>query len=138
MVPSVLCITERCSALSASTYKAEKKHRFTRTGFPSIIYSEFSNEKSYRILKGLGQGIISHTLSVLDLSSFPQWRDVRAILLIMQHALQASKTDDVDLKATVRQAKNAIEAKKVARVIKVTLPSKKTTKNMGIFSRHTW
>lgn len=38
-----------------------------------------------------------------------------------QHALQASKTDDSELKSTIRQAKNAIEAKKLARVVKVGL-----------------
>ncbi len=37
-----------------------------------------------------------------------------------QHALQASKTDDLELKGTIRRAKNAIEAKKIARVVKVS------------------
>lgn len=40
----------------------------------------------------------------------------------MQHALQASKTDDSSLKNSIREAKNAIEAKKLARVIKVIQP----------------
>ena len=39
--------------------------------------------------------------------------------LCVQHALQASKTDDAELKDSIRQAKNAIEAKKIARVVKV-------------------
>lgn len=38
-----------------------------------------------------------------------------------QHALQASKTSDLELKDTIRQAKNAIEAKKLARVVKVSI-----------------
>ncbi|CAM9331677.1 unnamed protein product [Ectocarpus sp. 8 AP-2014] len=36
----------------------------------------------------------------------------------VEHALQASKTDDLELKAAIRQAKNAIEAKKIARAAK--------------------
>eukprot|EP00904_Undaria_pinnatifida_P012455 jgi/Undpi1/833/HiC_scaffold_10.g04297.m1 len=36
----------------------------------------------------------------------------------VEHALQASKTDDAELKNSIRQAKNAIEAKKIARVVK--------------------
>lgn len=39
--------------------------------------------------------------------------------IYIQHALQASKTDDAELKDSIRQAKNAIEAKKIARVVKV-------------------
>lgn len=42
------------------------------------------------------------------------------LLFEMQHALQASKTDDAELRNTIRQAKNAIEAKKAARVVKVS------------------
>eukprot|EP00752_Nemacystus_decipiens_P007171 g6421.t1 len=38
----------------------------------------------------------------------------------VEHALQASKTDDAELKGTIRRAKNAIEAKKLARVVKPT------------------
>ncbi|CAN0166665.1 unnamed protein product, partial [Hapterophycus canaliculatus] len=38
----------------------------------------------------------------------------------VEHALQASKTEDSELKGTIRQAKNAIEAKKLARVVKPT------------------
>lgn len=40
-----------------------------------------------------------------------------------QHALQASKTDDAELKDSIRKAKSAIEAKKIARAIKVILLS---------------
>ena len=43
---------------------------------------------------------------------------VISLLLLLQHALQASKTDDAELKDRIRQAKNAIEAKKIARVVK--------------------
>ncbi|CAM9405730.1 unnamed protein product [Ectocarpus sp. 4 AP-2014] len=36
----------------------------------------------------------------------------------VEHALQASKTDELELKAAIRLAKNAIEAKKIARAAK--------------------